>query len=59
VVAKIEPLIAMARTRHHVSWKQRAQERGPSDSSGGLKGLRATHESLLRERGRGGSSHSK
>ena len=33
--AKIEPLIAMGRTRHHVSWKQRfaAAPKSPSDSA--------------------------
>ena len=33
--AKIEPLIAMARTRHHVSWKQRfaAAPKSPPDSA--------------------------
>jgi transposase len=35
VAAKIEPLIAMGRTRHHVSWKQRfaAAPKSPPDSA--------------------------
>jgi transposase len=35
VAAKIEPLIAMGRTRHHVSWKQRfaAAPKAPPDSA--------------------------
>jgi transposase len=39
VAAKIEPLIAMGRTRHHVSWKQRfaAAPKSPPDSASPLQ----------------------
>jgi hypothetical protein len=39
VAAKIEPLIAMGRTRHHVSWKQRfaAAPKSPPDSATALQ----------------------
>jgi hypothetical protein len=40
--AKIEPLIAMGRTRHHVSWKQRfaAAPKSPPDSATPLQRMR-------------------
>jgi transposase len=39
VAAKIEPLIAMGRTRHHASWKQRfaAAPKSPPDSASPLR----------------------